>query len=130
MKTCPFCQVQLNVKQKLSLFKIMGAVAVILIFVLGAMLYFLPTILGWNKRNVVAIFLLNLLLGWSLIGWIVALIWALAKDATTTVVVHNNSAPSIGMQLTDQLTKLDELRQRGVINEGEFEMQKKRLLSV
>lgn len=109
----------------------MGALAVILLFVLGAMLYFLPTILGWNKRNVVAIFLLNLLLGWSVLGWIVALIWALSKDATTTVVVNNHGgAPSAGFQLTDELMKLDQLRQRGVINEGEFEMQKKRLLGV
>ena len=38
--------------------------------------YFLPTIIGRNKKNVTAIFLLNLLLGWTIIGWIIALIWA------------------------------------------------------
>jgi len=109
----------------------MGAVAGILAFILVAMLYFLPTILGWNKRNVVAIFILNLLLGWSVIGWIVALIWALAKDSTTTVVVNNNNGAGNGTgQVTDELTRLDGLRQRGVINDGEFDLQKKRLLGV
>lgn len=43
--------------------------------------YMLPTIVGRKHRNANAIFLLNLLLGWTAIGWIVALIWA----STTSV---------------------------------------------
>jgi hypothetical protein len=46
-------------------------------------LYFLPSIIGRNKRNFAAIFLLNLLLGWTVIGWIVALVWALTVDAAS-----------------------------------------------
>jgi hypothetical protein len=44
--------------------------------------YFLPTIIACKKKkvNTLAILALNLLLGWTLIGWIVALIWSLAKD--------------------------------------------------
>lgn len=45
-----------------------------------AVLYFLPTIVGWSKRNAEAIFVLNLLLGWTFIGWAVALVWALTYD--------------------------------------------------
>jgi hypothetical protein len=50
--------------------------------------YFLPTMVarGNQKRNTGAVFLLNLLLGWTLLGWIAALIWAASKDAPTTVV--------------------------------------------
>jgi hypothetical protein len=46
-------------------------------------LYFLPSIiaLARNKRDTLAIFLLNLFLGWSVIGWIVALVWAAKHDA-------------------------------------------------
>lgn len=44
-------------------------------------LYFLPSIIGRDKRNFAAIFILNLLLGWTVIGWIVALIWALTVDS-------------------------------------------------
>jgi hypothetical protein len=46
----------------------------------GAMLYFIPTWIAWKKRNLAAIFALNLLLGWTFIGWVVALVWALIKD--------------------------------------------------
>ena len=44
--------------------------------------YFLPTIIACcrGKKNSAAIFLLNLLLGWTFIGWVVALVWAACKD--------------------------------------------------
>lgn len=45
-------------------------------------LYFLPTIMAYSnkKKNGGSICLLNILLGWTIIGWIVALIWANNKD--------------------------------------------------
>jgi hypothetical protein len=50
-------------------------------------LYFLPSIiaLARNKRDTLAIFLLNLFLGWSVIGWIVALVWAAKNDTPVMV---------------------------------------------
>ncbi len=39
-------------------------------------IYFIPTIVGWNKKNGTSIMLLNLFLGWTLVGWVVALVWA------------------------------------------------------
>jgi hypothetical protein len=57
--------------------------------VLALAVYFLPTIIGLRKRNAGAIFALNLLLGWTLIGWIVALVWALTvEDAPNAIVVQ------------------------------------------
>ena len=55
-------------------------------FGLGTVMYFLPSIvaLARSKRDLLAIFLLNLFLGWSVIGWIVALVWAAKSDAPTT----------------------------------------------
>jgi hypothetical protein len=52
-------------------------------FGMGTVLYFLPSIiaLARSKRDTLAIFLLNLFLGWSVIGWIVALVWAAKNDA-------------------------------------------------
>jgi hypothetical protein len=51
-------------------------------FGLPLVLYFLPSIiaLARSKRDTLAIFLLNLFLGWSVIGWIVALVWAAKSD--------------------------------------------------
>lgn len=53
------------------------------IFGFGFVLYFLPAILAFarNKRDLVSILLLNLFLGWTFIGWVVALVWAIKVDA-------------------------------------------------
>jgi hypothetical protein len=75
----------------------MEAVGAIFILLLVAAFYFLPTILGMlrHKRNSLAIFALNLLLGWTLIGWIIALVWGLTADAPASQVVVNNVSPVI-----------------------------------
>jgi hypothetical protein len=45
--------------------------------------YFLPTIISGMKKkpNTGAIFLLNLFLGWTFLGWLGALIWSATNDA-------------------------------------------------
>jgi hypothetical protein len=43
-------------------------------------LYFLPAILGRDKADSTGIFLLNLFLGWTVVGWFAALFWACASD--------------------------------------------------
>lgn len=55
-------------------------------FVLLAAVYFVPTIVAKvrNHHNTMAIFLLNLFLGWILIGWVAALVWAVLKPAPTS----------------------------------------------
>jgi hypothetical protein len=55
------------------------------LIVLGA-LYFLPSIVAHNKRSFAGIFLLNFLLGWTVIGWIFALIWACSAEVRFPVV--------------------------------------------
>ncbi len=59
--------------------------------VIGALVYFLPTIIAGrrNHNNTLAIFALNLLLGWIVIGWIVALIWACTANTTAGVPSKN-----------------------------------------
>jgi hypothetical protein len=43
-----------------------------------ALLYFLPTIVAANRGHGIAlILLLNLFLGWTVIGWFALLLWAL-----------------------------------------------------
>ena len=46
---------------------------------IGLLFYFLPTVCAfYRKHNARAgIFVLNLLLGWTLIAWVIALIWSL-----------------------------------------------------
>lgn len=54
--------------------------------VIGALLcltiYMLPAGIGIirARSNAVSIFVLNLFLGWTLIGWVISLVWAVADD--------------------------------------------------
>ena len=53
-------------------------------------IYFIPALVALvrNHHNKLAICLLNVFLGWTLIGWIVALVWSAMKPVTTTVVLE------------------------------------------
>ncbi len=53
------------------------------ILILAALVYFLPTVIALARghHNGFAIFLTNLLLGWTMIGWLVALIWSVTAVA-------------------------------------------------
>ncbi|PKK89752.1 MAG: superinfection immunity protein [Candidatus Wallbacteria bacterium HGW-Wallbacteria-1] len=47
---------------------------------LGLLVYFLPSMLAWGKSRFTTIFLVNLIFGGTVIGWIVALIWAMGAE--------------------------------------------------
>lgn len=57
----------------------------IVLVLFGSVLYVLPSLLAKHKRNAVAIVILNLLLGWTVIGWIGALLWALVEKPKVVV---------------------------------------------
>lgn len=48
----------------------------------GPVVYLAPSAVAWNRKhnNRAAIITLNILLGWTLIGWVGALVWAMTKD--------------------------------------------------
>ena len=51
-----------------------------------ASLYLLPSIVASSNKhvNLAAIFVLNLLLGWTILGWIIALVWASMESQRKT----------------------------------------------
>lgn len=55
--------------------------------------YFIPTIIAICRKhdNTVAIILVNILLGWTFIGWVVALIWSVTSQKKQTIVINNNN---------------------------------------
>jgi apolipoprotein N-acyltransferase len=59
-----------------------GCIVFLLILAVGLAIYFLPLIIAISARrkNVMAIFVVNFFLGWTLIGWVVALAWAAMED--------------------------------------------------
>jgi hypothetical protein len=58
----------------------MGMTLLAIICIAALMFYFLPSLIGRKKKNANAIFILNLLLGWTFIGWVVALVWAVTVE--------------------------------------------------
>jgi hypothetical protein len=120
-------------------------------------LYFIPSIIASARKSssATAIILLNLFLGWTVIGWVVALIWAISSSSkqAPTVIVHNNSQsysqeynaesplpkqqiqPEVlSTKLLTQQDKIDHLRQlkqlldEGILTNEEFNSQKAAVL--
>ncbi|EMY3554920.1 superinfection immunity protein [Flavobacterium psychrophilum] len=142
------------------------SVAVIILIVIP---YFLPSIIALfrSKSNTTAIVMLNLFLGWTFIGWVVALIWAVTKDREMQTIVVNNNAysdnktinplmsqpiadnlqndvnqktlssqevkseeknPKNHQEKIENLQKLKQLLDDGILTQDEFEQQKKQIL--
>ncbi len=62
-----------------------GGFIVLLIGVaFGLALYFLPTIIAIHRdhRNAMALATLNLFLGWTLVGWVISLVWSLLANVS------------------------------------------------
>lgn len=55
---------------------VLGVLLILLVF----LLYFLPYLVGRKKKNATSILILNFFFGWSVIGWVVALVWATTKE--------------------------------------------------
>ena len=59
----------------------LGFIGGLCLLAIGTFIYFLPSYVGRNKKNATAILVLNLFLGWTFIGWVVALVWACSVDS-------------------------------------------------
>ena len=53
----------------------------LLLVVLFSAFYLQPTLIAFLRqhKNKLAILLLNLLLGWTILGWVVSLVWSVMK---------------------------------------------------
>jgi len=89
--------------------------------------YFLPSLMAMLRRhdNTGSIFVLTLLLGWSILGWVIALVWSFSSQKEKVQTIQQSSPSPI----TDQLERLASLKERDVITEDEFVRQKEKLLN-
>jgi hypothetical protein len=78
-------------------------------------IYFLPSIIGYKKRNANAICALNLFLGWTIIGWVVAFVWAVSYEKP----IDNSSLNSSKNKTVEskEVHKFDEFYELGKKNE-------------
>lgn len=52
----------------------------VLAVILGLTIYLIPSFVASGKKHAAGIVVLNIFFGWSLIGWVAALIWALCSE--------------------------------------------------
>lgn len=49
--------------------------------------YFIPTVIAWQKDHdsLITIFFVNLLFGWTILGWLAAVIWAAMQSKPVVI---------------------------------------------
>lgn len=117
--------------------------SVVIMAAAGVTFYFLPTIEASLRRHasLSSIVLINVFLGWSLIGWVVAIAWACAGSSKPPAAPASTAprpqastvSPTPGAatvtSVADELQKLVALREKGILSEEEFNCQKAKLLA-
>lgn len=88
-------------------------------------IYFFPTLLAMYReaKHVVWIFIINLLLGTTGLGWIGALVWAIMDETYSSENVNIS-----GKSKATELEKLYNLLQKGGITQEEYDKAKKKIL--
>lgn len=76
----------------------MDVVTIIVFSVFGILLYFIPSVVAWKRkhRQFVPIMIVNLFLGWSFVGWVIALAWSFMSPSGETSASSANDGTSSG----------------------------------
>lgn len=100
----------------------------IIIFFVGVAIYFLPSFNASSRKhsNTSSIFLLNLFLGWTLLGWVAALVWSASSIKRGSEDLPK--APTGQEDAYEKLEKLASLKEKGHITADEFDREKAKLL--
>lgn len=85
----------------------------IVALIIGAFLYFIPAIIGRKSKNGAGIFILNIFLGWTFVGWVLALVWAYSSPNKVQDVWINTCDRCGFKQTFDQPLKLFKCPQCG-----------------
>ena len=106
------------------------------LIVLGllVLLYFLPSIIGRDHRQATPILLVNLLLGWTLVGWVIALVWACMAEPKPVVAVASarsyDPPPRSNSDDVADIERFAKLRDDGLLSTDEFEAKKRAILGL
>lgn len=59
-----------------------SVIFIIILIILGIVAYFLPAIIADQRKHKqrMSICVLNLLLGWTVIGWVISIVWAVSAN--------------------------------------------------
>ena len=110
---------------------------------LGLLFYFLPWFVASNRNHVNSgmIGFLNLVFGWTILGWILLMLWAIFGESRNSHTSQNINVNSVAMasfkspqadsspiSSADELTKLSGLLDKVLITKVEFDKMKSKLI--
>ncbi|MGY8604770.1 superinfection immunity protein [Gluconobacter cerinus] len=82
-----------------------GFIMLLMIIVVGGAFYFLPTIVAMSRKinKPAGVIALNILLGWSGIGWIAALVMAFSMETQTDYHLRTQAMMTVARMNRDGL---------------------------
>lgn len=95
------------------------------VILFGVIIYFIPTFIGASKEKSAGILILNLFLGWTIIGWVGALIWAVCGKMQS-----EDLAPEIRDKLQSIITILNLLDENKTPTIGNLALARKDLSDI
>lgn len=106
-----------------------GPLGVLVLLFVGFMIYFMPSLNAHHRRhpNFNSILLLNLFLGWTLIGWVVSIVWS-ASSIATVEPIRARPAPEQEEDKYQKIERLGGLKEKGLLTESEYEAEKAKIL--
>lgn len=104
-------------------------VAAFIMLIAAFVAYFLPTFVAAKRGhpNGTSIFLLDLFLGWTFIGWLAALIWSASAIRKPAEISPGVASPAVSDRF-QKLERLAALKDSGHLTKEEFESEKAKLL--
>lgn len=102
-------------------------IAAFVLLIVSFVVYFLPTFIAARRKhhNATGIFVLDLFLGWTGIGWLAALIWSVSavREPQQPVTVVTGEADKY-----QKLERLAALKEKGALSQQEYDLEKAKLL--
>lgn len=77
-----------------------------MLFLFLLFVYFIPSISASNTKHFASVFVINLFLGWTLIGWVAALAWAVGSPKNQSTNVQATSNGNIPPLLAEPTKKI------------------------
>ena len=99
----------------------------IILGILLPFLYFLPSFVVAKKRSRSEIFVFNFFLGWTIVCWVIALVWACCEEPELNIKIKDENKTQ-QLNQYDELERLANLKDKGIISEDEFNKKKKDIL--
>ncbi|RYG96441.1 MAG: superinfection immunity protein [Alphaproteobacteria bacterium] len=117
--------------------QIRGGILLAVVCAIALGLYLLPSIIAIFSAHptAVGIIVLNVLLGWTVVGWVAAFVWSCIKSKPPMQVIQvapHGPPPPLSYKPTprfeDELDHLQRLRERKLLSDEEFEQKRNKIL--